>query len=182
MHRDPESTPDELTIEKQRFIKHKVKEYFDEVYIAHGRGLKPDLFVAQWNHMAYFDELHLDRGHLPPSTRTGFAHGAADERWGLPPDLWARGESMLWYCNWGTTQNTKLDKQYAGDTVLYGKLIRALAAGKPYIGEQVRLLPAAQHDGRGRGARLCDQRHRHALADAGRPRGHAALFRIPPQA
>ncbi len=132
MHRDPESTPDELTIEKQRFIKHKVKEFFDEVYITHGRGLKPDLFVAQWNHMAYFDELHLDRGHLPPSTRTGFAHGAADERWGLPSDLWARGESMLWYCNWGTTQNTILDKQYAGDTVLYGKLIRALAAGKPY--------------------------------------------------
>jgi len=133
MHRDPTTAPPELVIEKQRFIKHKIKEFFDEVYIEHGRKLKPDLFVSQWNHMANFDELHLDKGHLPPSTRTSFAHGAADERWGLSPKLWGRDESLIWYCNWGTTQNTILEKEYAGDTVLYGKLVRALADGKPYV-------------------------------------------------
>ena len=76
-------------LEKQRFAKHMVKEFFDEVYVEFGRKQKPDLFVSQWNHMAYFDELHLDRGHLPPTTRTTFAHANADERWGLPADLWA---------------------------------------------------------------------------------------------
>ena len=45
-------------LEKQRFAKHRVKDFFDEVYIRHARGLDPDLFAAQWNHMAYFDELH----------------------------------------------------------------------------------------------------------------------------
>ena len=132
MHRDPQTVPDALVIEKQRFIKHQVKDFFDEIYIKHGRKLRPDFFVGQWNHMAYFDELHLDRGHLPPSTRTSFAHAAADERWGLPADMWGRDESLIWYCNWGTTQNTILEKQYAGDTVLYGKLIRTLAQGKPF--------------------------------------------------
>ena len=48
----------------------RVKEFFDEVYVHHGRQLKPGLFVGQWNHIAFFDELHLDRGHLPTSTRT----------------------------------------------------------------------------------------------------------------
>ena len=47
--------------------------------------------------------------------------------------LWGKGEDLLWYCNWGTTQNTILAKEYAGDTVLYGKLLRTLAAGKPYV-------------------------------------------------
>jgi hypothetical protein len=132
-HRDHDSVPGALGLERQRFAKHMVKEFFDEVYIDYGRSLKGDLLVAQWNHMAYFDELHLDRGHLPPSTRTGFAHAAADERWGLPAAVWGKGESLLWYCNWGTTQNTLLEKEYAGDTVPYGKLLRALARGTPYV-------------------------------------------------
>src|SRR5262249_12711383 len=83
--------------------------------------------------MPYFDELHLDRGHAPPATRTTFVHAAADERWGLPVDLWGKGESFFWYCNWGTTQNTQLEKQFAGDTTLYAKLLRSLARGRPYV-------------------------------------------------
>jgi hypothetical protein len=133
MHRVHETVPPPLVLEKQRFAKHMVKEFFDEVYVDFGRKLKPDLFLAQWNHMAYFDELHLDHSHLPASTRTSFAHGAADERWGLPLDVWGKGEDLLWYCNWGTTQNTIKAQEYAGDTVLYGKLLRALAAGRPYV-------------------------------------------------
>jgi hypothetical protein len=125
--------PDALVLEKQRFAKHRVKDFFDDVYVRYGRGLKKDLLVSQWNHLAFFDERHLDRGHLPVSTRTTFAHAGADERWGLPPELWGKGEDLVWYCNWGTTQNTILEKQYAGDTVLYGKYVRAMARGTPYV-------------------------------------------------
>jgi len=132
-HRDHDRVPGPLDLERIRFAKHMVKEFFDEVYIEYGRSRKHDLIASQWNHMAYFDELHLDRGHLPPATRTSFAHAAADERWGLPTERWGKGESLLWYCNWGTAQNTILDKEYAADTVLYGKLLRALARGTPYV-------------------------------------------------
>lgn len=132
-HRTHETVPDALHLEKIRFTKNRVREFFEEVYIKHGRGIKKDLFVSQWNHMAYFDELHLDKGHLPPSTRTNLAHVLADERWGVPANLWGRGEDLLWYCNWGTTQNTILAKEYAGDTVLYGMYLRAMSRGKPFV-------------------------------------------------
>lgn len=132
-HRTHDFVPDALHLEKLRFIKNRVHEFFAEVYIKHGRSVKEDLFVSQWNHMAYFDELHLDKGHLPPSTRTNLAHALADERWGVPAKAWGRGEDLFWYCNWGTTQNTILAKEYAGDTVLYGLYLRAMARGKPYV-------------------------------------------------
>ncbi len=131
--RDHDSVPGPLVVEKMRFARHAVKECFDDIYVDFARKRKADVIVAQWNHMAYFDELHLDRGHLPPATRTTFAHASADERWGLPADLWGKGESFFWYCNWGTTQNTILAKEYAGDTVLYGKYLRAMARGRPYV-------------------------------------------------
>jgi len=131
-HQDPETVPTSLVLEKLRFSKQRIKEYFDEVFIEYGRSQKKDLLLGQWNHLGTFDELHLDRGHLPVVTRTSFAHGAADERWGLTPEQWGRGEDLIWYCNWGTTQNTILEKEFVGDTVLYGKYVRALAAGKPY--------------------------------------------------
>lgn len=132
-YRIHEVAPDALHLEKLRFTKDRVRQFFQEVYLQYGRSLKKDLFAAQWNHMAYFDELHLDRGHLPTSTRTSLAHALADERWGVPANLWGRSEDLLWYCNWGTTQNTILAKEYAGDTVLYGLYLRAMAQGKPYV-------------------------------------------------
>lgn len=132
-HKNHDMAPAPLVLEKMRFAHNAVKKSFDAVYTDYARSLKPDVILAQWNHMAYFDELHLDRGHLPISTRTNFAHAQADERWGLPFDVWGKGESLFWYCNWGTTQNTILDKDYAGDTVLYGKLLRSMARGRPYV-------------------------------------------------
>jgi hypothetical protein len=132
-YRIHETTPDALHLEKLRFTKDRVRQFFDEVYIKYGRSIKKDLFTAQWNHMAYFDELHLDKGHLPPSTRTNFAHAFADERWGVSAKDWGRGEDLLWYCNWGTTQNTILAEEYAGDTVLYGLYLSAMARGKSYV-------------------------------------------------
>lgn len=132
-HRDHDKTPTPLLLEKMRSARHAVHRHFDAVFTEHARRLRPDVILGQWNHMAYFDELHLDRGHLPTATRTSFAHAQADERWGLPLDAWGKGEDLFWYCNWGTTQNTILDKEYAGDTVLYGKYLRSLARGKAYV-------------------------------------------------
>ncbi len=132
-YRELDVVPDPLHLEKLRFTKERVREFFDEVYLKHGRSLRQDLFAGQWNHAAYFDELHLDRGHLPTAKRTTLAQALADERWGLSAADWGRGESLLWYCNWGTTQNTIVEKEFAGDTVLYGKWLRAMARGKPYV-------------------------------------------------
>ncbi len=131
-HRDHDTVPPELTLEKLRFSKRAIKDFFDDVYVRHARERRKDVFAAQWNHAAYFDELHLDKGHLPPSTRTNFAHALADERWGLSAQSWGRGEDLIWYCNWGTTQTTQLKKEYAGDTALYGKYIRTMSRGTPY--------------------------------------------------
>lgn len=131
-HRDHDTIPTELALEKLKFSKWAIKDFFDDVYVRHARANRKDAFAAQWNHAAYFDELHLDKGHLPPSTRTNFAHAAADERWGLSAQSWGRGEDLIWYCNWGTTQTTQLKKEYAGDTALYGKYIRTMSRGTPY--------------------------------------------------
>jgi len=64
---------------------------------------------------------------------TTFAHASANERWSLPPDLWGRGEDFFWYCNWGTAQNTQLDKRFVADVTLHAKLLRSQARGRPYV-------------------------------------------------
>jgi len=55
-----------------------MKNAYDEVFMAYGRSLKPDLILAQWLH-----------GHDTPAPN--------DERLMLPPELWAKGEDYLWY-------------------------------------------------------------------------------------
>lgn len=130
LHHDRLPTP--LELEAMRFARHAIKEAYDHIFQS-ARRRRPELILAQWNHMPYFDELHLDRGHLPPFHLTTFAHASADERWSLPIDLWGRGEDFFWYCNWGTTQNTQLDKHYLADATLYARLLRSLARGRPYV-------------------------------------------------
>ena len=132
-HRDHERLPSPLQLEAMKFARHAVKEAFDDVFVQFARKVKPELLVAQWNHMPYFDELHLDGGHIPRFNMTTFAHASADERWSLPIELWGRGEGFYWYCNWGTCQNTQLDKQFLADVTLYAKLLRNMARGKPYV-------------------------------------------------
>jgi len=72
-----EMTP--LRLEGQRFSDISRKKAFDDIFIAYGRSLKPGLILAQWLHS------------YQPLPRN-------DERFMLPPDLWAKGEDYLWYC------------------------------------------------------------------------------------
>jgi hypothetical protein len=72
-----EMTP--LRLEGQRFSDMSRKRAFDDIFIAYGRSLKPDLILAQWLHS------------YQPMPRN-------DERFMLPSDLWAKGEDYLWYC------------------------------------------------------------------------------------
>ncbi len=132
-HREHQRLPEPLELERMKFARHAIKECFDNIFVAFGRSLKPDLLVAQWNHMPYFDELHSDRGHIPAWHVTTFAHVSADERWSLPTGLWGRGEDLFWYCNWGTCQHTQLEKRFVADVTMYAKLLRSQARGKPYV-------------------------------------------------
>jgi hypothetical protein len=67
-----------LRLEALRFTCISMKNGYDDVFIAYGRSLKPDLILAAWLH-----------GHYTPSP--------ADERLMLPPELWAKGEDYIWY-------------------------------------------------------------------------------------
>ena len=67
-----------LRFEALRFTCISMKNAYDEVFIAYGRSLKPDLILAAWLH-----------GHYTPAPH--------DERLMLPPELWAKGEDYLWY-------------------------------------------------------------------------------------
>jgi hypothetical protein len=117
-HRDHEKLPTPIQLEGMKYARHAIKECFDNVFVSFARGLKEDLIVAQWNQMPYFDELHLDGGHIPKWHLTTFAHASANERWSLAIDLWGRGEDFFWYCNWGTCQNTQLKKKFLADVTL----------------------------------------------------------------
>ncbi len=132
-HREHERLPTPIELEGMKFARHAIKECYDDVFVQFGRSVKKDLIVAQWNHMPYFDELHLDGGHIPRWHMTTFGHASANERWSLPIELWGRGEDFYWYCNWGTCQNTQLDKRFLADITLYAKLLRSQARGKPYV-------------------------------------------------
>jgi hypothetical protein len=72
-----EMTP--LRLEGQRFSDVSRKKAFDDIFVDYGRSLKPGLILAQWLHS------------YQPMPRN-------DERFMLPPDLWAKGEDYLWYC------------------------------------------------------------------------------------
>ena len=132
-HREHATKPTALELEGMKFARRQTKECFDEVFLQYARGRKKDLIVAQWNHIPHFDEMRLDDGHIPGSPTTTFVHACHDERWSLPADVWGRGEDFFWYCNWGTTQKTQLNKQHVADITLYAKLIRSQARGRPYV-------------------------------------------------
>jgi hypothetical protein len=80
-HDQRTSTP--LRLEMHRFSDISNKKGFDDVFIAYGRSLKPDLILAQWLHSS------ADFGY-PPT-------GSVDERAMLPTQMWGQGEDYLWY-------------------------------------------------------------------------------------
>jgi hypothetical protein len=124
-HDPAETTP--LRLEALRFSQIANKRAFDEVFVEYGRSLKPDLIVAQWNHLGDFSQI------------------SGDERCLLPGELWGRDEDYLWYSTGGVTNATDLAEGVLGEATLQMRYIRGAFKDKPFtLGryESVRLRSA----------------------------------------
>ncbi|MDA1213801.1 MAG: hypothetical protein O2955_14895 [Planctomycetota bacterium] len=111
-HDPAESTP--LRREMLRFSQVSNKQTFDEVFVDYGKSIKPDLLVAQWNHLGDFNQIN------------------GDERCLIPGDLWGRGEDYLWYSTGGAAFYTDLKNKFLGDATLQCRYIRGTFDDKPY--------------------------------------------------
>ena len=101
----------QLTINRATHLRRK--EALDEIYIAHGRSLKPNLLLAQWYHKYDF-----------------MAH---DERSLLPSALWAKDEDYIWYSQGGYKGMSFIEHNYLADMGLPARFIYAASGGKPYV-------------------------------------------------
>lgn len=111
-HDPKDSTP--LRREMLRFSQASIKRAFDEVFLEHGRSLKPDLIAAQWDHLGDFDQI------------------SGDERCLLPADLWGRGEDYLWYSTGAAAFFTDLAAGVLGEATLQARYIRGAFDDRPY--------------------------------------------------
>lgn len=111
-HKPDESTP--LRREMLRFSQVANKSAFDEVFVKYGRSLKPDLIVAQWNHLGNFHQL------------------SGDERCLLPAEAWGRDENYLWYSTGGAAHYTDLAEGILGEGTLQARYIRGTFGNKPF--------------------------------------------------
>ncbi len=111
-HKPEESTP--LRREMLRWSQIANKRAFDEVFIEHGRALKPDLRVAQWNHLSFFSQI------------------SGDERCLLPAEMWGRGEDYLWYSTGAAAYFTDLEEGILGEGTLQARYIRGAFDDKPF--------------------------------------------------
>jgi len=110
-HDPGKSTP--LRREMLRFSQIANKKAFDEVFVQFGRSIKPDLIVAQWNHLGDFSQI------------------SGDERCLLPGELWGRDEDYLWYST-GGANNTDVAAGLLGEATLQARYIRGAFGGKPF--------------------------------------------------
>lgn len=111
-HDPKQSTP--LRREMLRFSQIGTKRAFDEVFIQYGKSLKPDLLVAQWNHLGDFGQI------------------SRDERCMLPADLWGKGEDYLWYSTGAAAYFTDLEQRFLGEGTLQARYIRGAFDDKPF--------------------------------------------------
>jgi len=111
-HKPEESTP--LKREMLRWSQISNKQVFDEVFLKYGRSLKPDLIVAQWDHLGNFNQI------------------SGDERCMLPADLWGKQESYLWYSTGSAAFYTDLKNGFYGDGTLQARYIRGAFDDKPF--------------------------------------------------
>jgi hypothetical protein len=105
------STP--MRREMLRFSQIANKKAFDEVFVQFGRSLKPDLIVAQWNHLGEFSQV------------------SGDERCLLPDELWGRNEDYLWYSTGGSPA-TDIAAGVYGEGTLQARYIRGAFDDKPF--------------------------------------------------
>lgn len=111
-HPPSESTP--LRREMLRFSQISNKQAFDEVFIRYGRSLKPDLMLAQWNHLGDFAQL------------------SGDERCLLPDEFWAQGETYAWYSTGDGANRTHLRAGILGEATLQARYLRGALADRPF--------------------------------------------------
>jgi hypothetical protein len=112
-HNPKETSPYKLAALKWTQL--SLKAAFDDVFITHGRKLKPDLLVAQWNHLSAFNQIN------------------GDERCLLPGDVWGRDESYLWYSTGNAASQTDLANGDLGDGTLQLRYIRGAFGPKPFV-------------------------------------------------
>ncbi len=111
-HKPEESTP--LRREMLRWSQIANKRAFDEVFVEHGRSLKPGLVAAQWDHLGAFGQIN------------------GDERCLLPAELWGKGEDYLWYSAGGSACYSDLADGYLGDVTLQARYVRGAFDDKPF--------------------------------------------------
>src|SRR3989475_1294695 len=97
-----------------RFSQIANKKAFDEVFLKFGRSLKPDLIVAQWNHLGDFGQI------------------SGDERCLLPGELWGKDEDYPWYSTGDLANHTDLGSGGLGETTLQARYIRGAFDEKPF--------------------------------------------------
>jgi hypothetical protein len=110
---DPKTTTP-LKLESLRWSQVSNKEAFDEVFVRFGRSIKPDLIVAQWNHLGDFNQI------------------GGDERCMLPPELWGKGEDYLWYSTGDAANSSDVKAGLFGDATLQARYVRGAFDDKPF--------------------------------------------------
>jgi hypothetical protein len=111
-HDPAQSTP--LRREMLRFSQIANKKAFDEVFVQFGRTLKPDLILAQWNHLGDFSQI------------------SGDERCLLPAEWWGRSEDYLWYSTGDAANASDLQSGILGEATLQARYIRGAFDDKPF--------------------------------------------------
>ena len=101
----------QLTVNRATHLRRK--EALDEIFIAHGRTLNPDLLLAQWYHKYDFQP--------------------HDERSLLPSALWAKDEDYIWYSQGGYKGMSFIKHGYLADMGLPARFIYAASGGKPFV-------------------------------------------------
>jgi len=87
---------------------------FDDVFVRYGRSLKPDLIVAQWNHLGNLSQID------------------GDERCLLPAALWGLDETYLWYSTGGAANFSDLKHHVLGEATLQARYIRGAFDDRPF--------------------------------------------------
>lgn len=113
-HPDPAEAT-ELDWVAMRWAAENFKKNFDDIFINYGRELKPELIVAQWNHLSNVS--------------------AGEERMFLPIEQWGIGENYFWESGGArfAPKNLDLANRQAGDAWLSQLVMHELGGGKPVI-------------------------------------------------
>ena len=107
----PKRDAPDLDWEATHWAAQNFKFRWDELLIGHGRKRKPDLILAQWNHLGDVN--------------------AGEERAFTPVEQWGRGENYFWYS--GGYGPTKLAEHNAGEAWLDCLWLREMCGFKPFV-------------------------------------------------